>query len=94
MTLEERIDKSWNGDLDAEAVLEVLELLDSGKLRVATKEAAGSWNGSREGGWNTPMSSPSDFSITVNISCWILERGQRRGAGTPPGLHHLISQSP
>ena len=37
MTLQERIDASWEGELDAQAVRDVIAKLDSGELRVAEK---------------------------------------------------------
>lgn len=37
MTLQERIDASWEGELDGEAVQDVIAKLDSGELRVAEK---------------------------------------------------------
>ena len=37
MTLQERIDASWEGELDAQAVQDVIAKLDSGELRVAEK---------------------------------------------------------
>lgn len=38
MTLQERIEKSWSGDIDRDAVEECLAALDAGEIRVATKE--------------------------------------------------------
>ena len=42
MTLQDRIEASWNGELDADAVREVIAQLDVGKLRVAEK-IEGDW---------------------------------------------------
>ena len=42
MTLQERIDASWEGELDSQAVRDVIAKLDAGELRVAEK-IEGTW---------------------------------------------------
>ena len=39
MSLKERIESAWTGDMDAEAVEETISRLDRGELRVAEKRA-------------------------------------------------------
>ncbi|MBM76358.1 MAG: 2,3,4,5-tetrahydropyridine-2,6-dicarboxylate N-succinyltransferase [Proteobacteria bacterium] len=93
MTLEDRIEKSWNGDMDAEAVREVLELLNTGKLRVATKSPDGTWNIHawikkavllyfRVAGMETHEVGPYEFYDKIPLKKNLAEQGVRL---VPPG---------
>ena len=92
MELRERIEASWEGEMDAEAVHETLSLLDSGEIRVAVRNGD-SWEVQdwikkavllyfRVAGMETHEIGPYEFYDKVPLKRNLAEQGVRL---VPPG---------